>query len=160
MPETEEIGGEWVPVSLDLVKSKNIALALLTVVLMPLGSIPFVLWNSAWWLLIPATVCLSALVSWPLNYFEVRNTAYQLRADEILVRTGALSRTTTALPYGRVQRVDLDEGIIDARYGLASLELQSAAEDGSVTIPGIPVDTATAIRDSILQDSELRRMAL
>lgn len=146
--------------SLDLVKSKNIALAILTGVLAALGSTPFFIWKSPWWLLIPAAVCLLALISWPLNYFEVRNTAYQLRADEVLIRTGALSRTTTAMPYGRIQRVDLDEGIIDARYGLASLELQSAAEDGSVTIPGLPVDTATAMRDAILQDSEVRRLGL
>lgn len=160
MPRTAEFTGEWVPVSLDLIKAKNISLAIFTGISVPVGSIPFFIWNSAWWLLIPAAVCLSALITWPLNFFEVRNTAYQLRPDEVLVRTGALSQTTTALPYGRVQRVDLNEGIIDARYGLASLELQSAAEDGSVMIPGLAIDTAKAMRDAILQDSEVRRMGL
>ena len=160
MPRDAELTGDWVPVSLDLIKAKNISLAIFTGIMVPLGSIPFFIWNSPWWLLIPAAICLSALITWPLNYFEVRNTAYQLRADEILIRTGALARSTTAMPFGRIQRINLDEGIIDARYGLASLALQSAAEDGSVTIPGLPVDTAKTMRDSILQDSEVRRMGL
>lgn len=160
VPRTTENSGEWVPVSLDLIKSKNIALAILTVVLVVLGAIPFLIWSSPWWLLIPAAICVLALISWPLNYFEVRNTAYQLRTDEVLVRTGALSRTTTALPYGRIQRVDLNEGPIDAKYGLAALTLESAAENGSVTIPGLLIDNAKDIRDAILRDSEVRRIGL
>lgn len=99
-------------------------------------------------------------VNWPRNYFEVKNTAYLVRENEVLVRTGALSRTTMALPLSRIQRVDLQEGPIDSSFGLAQLTFESAAESGAVSIPGLPVETAKALRDSILSVAKSQQIDL
>lgn len=151
---------QWIPVSPTLLKAKTRALIIGTAVFLVLGIIPFLIWKLLWLLAIPAVVIVFALVRVAVNYFVVQNTAYQVRTDEILVRTGALSRATIALPFGRIQRVDLNEGPIDSQFNLAQLTFESAASSGAISIPGMPVAEAKQLRDSILASAETRRVQL
>ena len=151
---------QWTPVSPTLLKAKTRALIIGTGIFLVLGFIPFLIWNNEWLLAIPGAIMIFALVRLPVNRMTVKNTAYLVRADEILVRTGALSRSTIALPFGRIQRVDLHEGIIDSSLGLAQLTFESAAASGSVSIPGVPVQDAKNLRDAILSAAEVRRVQL
>lgn len=150
----------WTGVSPDLLKAKNRALLIGFIIFFVVAMIPLLIWKLSWLLVFPAVVVVICAVNWPRNFFEVKNTAYLVRENEVLVRTGALSRTTTALPLGRIQRVDLQEGPIDSSFGLAQLTFESAAESGSVSIPGLPVETAKALRDSILSAAASQRIDL
>lgn len=151
---------EWIPVARVWLKAKNRSLLISFVIFLVLTAIPVLIWHHLWLLIFPALVVVICAATWPANYFEVKNTAYRVRADEVLVRRGAFSRTTTALPFGRIQRVDLNEGPIDSSFGLAALTFESAASSGSVAIPGIPVADAKALRDHVLAAAEPRRVAL
>ncbi len=150
---------EWIPVSRNWFKAKMWTLAWCLIALCALLSVPYFIWNWMWLLAFPAGVLLLGLLSVPFEYLEVKNLHFMIREDEILVRSGALSRSTTAMPYGRIQRVDIQEGPIDQRYGLAQVSFSSAGA-GDLTISGLPAQRAQAVRDEVLAAAELRRVEL
>ncbi|MFD2841499.1 PH domain-containing protein [Populibacterium corticicola] len=150
---------EWVPVSRDWFKAKMRTMMWCLVVLCPLLAIPYFIWGWSWLLYFPGGLLALCLLGIPFDYFEVKNLHFMVREDEILVRRGALSRSTTAMPYGRIQRVDTEEGPIDRRYGLAQITFSSAGA-GDLTIDGLPAQRAQALRDEVLAAAELRRVEL
>jgi membrane protein YdbS with pleckstrin-like domain len=150
----------WIPAEQSWFRAKLRTLGWVVLIICPLVSIPFFVWTKPWLLVFPALVLILALVEVPFQRLHVKHHAYCMREDEILVREGALSLTIRALPLGRVQHVDVVEGPIDARYGIAQVAVRSAAEDGGVTINGIPIDIANSLRDAILLSAESRRVEL
>ena len=79
-----------------------------------------------------------------------RAWAYREEADELHVRHGLLVRVETAVPFARVQHIDLAQGLIERRYGLARLILHTAGTRGaSIRLPGLAREEAEAMRDRI-----------
>lgn len=66
------------------------------------------------------------------------------------LRHGVLVRTHEALPYFRVQQIDVNQGPLDRLLGLASLQVTTASASGSGTLPGIAVEQAPAVRAELL----------
>lgn len=64
---------------------------------------------------------------------------------------GVWVRRTETLPYFRIQQIDVNQGPIDRLLDLASLEVTSASASGSVSLPGIPVGDAPAVRRALLE---------
>ena len=75
---------------------------------------------------------------------------YREEADELHVRHGLMIRTETVVPFARVQHIDLAQGPIERRYGLARLILYTAGTRGaSVPLPGLEREEAERMRDRI-----------
>ncbi|WP_210493493.1 PH domain-containing protein [Patulibacter sp. SYSU D01012] len=72
---------------------------------------------------------------------------YAIGAEEVDLHHGLLVITRTVVPMVRVQHVDLHHGPLADRFGLAEIELHTAA--GSVTIPALDRDEAEALRAHI-----------
>ena len=54
------------------------------------------------------------------------------------------------MPFARVQHIDLAQGPIERRYGLARLILHTAGTRGaSIPLPGLAREEAEAMRDRI-----------
>ncbi|MGQ0660160.1 PH domain-containing protein [Sphingosinicella sp.] len=79
-----------------------------------------------------------------------RAWGYREEEDELHVRHGLLIRVQTAVPFARVQHIDLAQGPIERRYGLARLILHTAGTRGaSIPLPGLAREEAEAMRDRI-----------
>jgi membrane protein YdbS with pleckstrin-like domain len=78
---------------------------------------------------------------------EFRHWRYELGAEEIDLQHGMLTITRTLIPMARIQHVDTRRGLLQRRFGLASLVIYTAA--GASSIPGLAAETADVLRDRI-----------
>ena len=60
-----------------------------------------------------------------------------------------LLRQVRALPYFRIQHIDVEHGPLDRWLGLARLEVHTASVTAS--LPGLPADQAPGVRAALLQ---------
>jgi hypothetical protein len=67
---------------------------------------------------------------------QARAYGYQLREDDLVFRRGILWQRMVAVPYGRMQLVDITHGPLDRVFGIAQLKLVTAAATTGVVIPG------------------------
>ena len=79
-----------------------------------------------------------------------RAWGYREGEDELHVRHGLMVRTRTVVPFGRVQHIDVAQGPVERRFGLATLILHTAGTRGAaVPLPGLPHGEAERLRDRI-----------
>ncbi|WP_396172531.1 PH domain-containing protein [Flavobacterium sp.] len=98
-----------------------------------------------------ATVILIALLFW-LSTISFRKKGYALREKDILFQKGILSRTTTVIPFSRIQHVALHEGFFSRMYQLSELQIYTAGGSSSdLHIPGLPKEQAEQMKTFLLQ---------
>ena len=114
-----------------------------------------------WWAWIPGGIFLIILV-WTLIITprQARAYGYQLRRDDLVFRRGILWQRVVAVPYGRMQLVDITHGPLDRRFGIAQLKLVTAAASTGVVIPGLKQEAAEQLRDTLVDVAEARRTGL
>lgn len=124
------------------------------------GFIPF--WVSGWapsaLLGVALGVLFLAVIA--LTPRRVRAIGYALREDDLLFRRGILFQRVVAVPYGRMQLVDITRGPIARAVGLAELKFVTAAASTGVLIPGLPLADAERLRDHLVAVAETRRAGL
>lgn len=134
-------------------------IAVLALVLVAAGVLFFALHQS--WVWIPAgvltAICLASIVITPR---QARSYGYQLRQDDLVFRRGILWQRMVAVPYGRMQLVDITHGPLDRGFGIAQLKLVTAAAATGVTIPGLKQKAAEDLRDTLIEVAETRRTGL
>lgn len=91
---------------------------------------------------------------------RVRAIGYVLRDDDLVFRRGILYSRLVAVPYGRMQLVDITRGPVARALGLAELRLVTAAASSDVTLPGLPERAAAELRDELVARAESRRVGL
>jgi membrane protein YdbS with pleckstrin-like domain len=91
---------------------------------------------------------------------RIRAIGYVLRRDDLVFRRGILFSRLVAVPYGRMQLIDVNRGPVARLMGLAELRLVTAAASSDVTIPGLPEATAAELRDLLVERAEERRVGL
>ncbi|MFS4507587.1 PH domain-containing protein [Clavibacter sp. Sh2141] len=91
---------------------------------------------------------------------RVRAMGYQLREDDLVFRRGIMWTRIVAVPYGRMQLVDITRGPVGRLLGLADLKLVTAAASASIQIPGLTVEDAEELRDHLVALAETRRAGL
>lgn len=85
----------------------------------------------------------------PLSYARWR---FGFLEDLLLMRYGILFVEERAVPVRRMQHVDLSRGPIERLFGLATLVVFTAGNEGSAfRVPGLPVEKAQELRDRIVQ---------
>ncbi|MFT4136756.1 PH domain-containing protein [Microbacterium sp.] len=113
------------------------------------------------WVWIPAGVVMAGFVcTLAILPRQARAYGYQLRADDLVFRRGILWQRMVAVPYGRMQLVDITHGPLDRRFGIAQLKLVTAAAATGVTIPGLAQAAAETLRDTLIDVAETRRTGL
>ncbi len=91
---------------------------------------------------------------------RVRSIGYRLRKDDLLFRRGIMFQRQVAVPYGRMQLVDITRGPVARALGLADLKFVTAAASTAVTVPGLPMEEADRLRDELVALAETRRAGL
>lgn len=107
-----------------------------------------------------AGAALVSLIAAALVPRRVRSYGYQLREDDLLFRRGLLFQRFVAIPYGRMQLIDINRGPVSRILQLSELKFVTAAAATNVTIPGLPEHEAEALRDRLVGLAETRRVGL
>ena len=85
---------------------------------------------------------------WPPAAYDA--WGYRVRAKDLFVRRGVLWRTTSIIPHGRIQHVDMRRNPLERALGLASIVVYTAGIRGAeLTIPGLSVEEAVTVRDQL-----------
>jgi membrane protein YdbS with pleckstrin-like domain len=159
-PFADPAGG-WVPVSLRLATARRLlasgVVGILTVVAMVgLVVAGYPQWAFAALLL---GMLLLAWCSWIIGR-QVRAMGYSERADDLLVVSGVMFRRLVLVPYGRMQLVDVRRGPIDRAFGLATVQLHTAAATSDAAISGLTPEAAAGLRDRLAALGETRSAGL
>lgn len=91
---------------------------------------------------------------------QVRALGYATAPEELLLARGIMFRSVTAVPYGRMQYVDVNAGPIDRMFGLAKVTLHTASAATSAAIPGLERAEADRLRALLTQLGEARMAGL
>lgn len=104
-----------------------------------------------WWMhliaLLPLILVLQGLLLTPRR---VRAIGWREGDEELVIATGILFRSLQTVPFGRIQSVEISEGPVERRYGIASLEISTAAAGTSTTLPGLPREDAERLRQRLI----------
>ena len=115
-------------------------------------------WTWIWWPFAAfAVISLTAAAFIPRR---IRSIGYQLRADDLLFRRGIMWQRFVAVPYGRMQLVDINRGPLSRAFGLADLKFVTASASTGVVINGLPEAEAEGLRDHLVAVAESRRTGL
>jgi membrane protein YdbS with pleckstrin-like domain len=111
-------------------------------------------------LLLPVVVALAACAAWSVERGRYRSWGYAEREDDLIVSRGLLFRHVSVVPYGRMQFIDVTAGPIDRAFGLATVQLHTAAAATDARIPGLPRPDADALRDRLALVGEAKATGL
>lgn len=125
------------------------------------GAIVITGFTEAAWVWIPAGILLVILVAtFIITPRQVRAFGYRLREDDLVMRRGILFQRVVAVPYGRMQLIDITHGPLDRAFGIAQLKLVTAAATTAVVLPGLTQAAAEELRDTLIAVAETRRTGL
>lgn len=151
--------GDWQRVSPRLILSEYVSALISTAVFATLVTVgTLVFWPPLVWMYIPLGVI--AVIALVLIPRRVRSIGYQLRDDDLLFRRGILYQRFVAVPYGRMQLVDINRGPLSRMLNLSELKFVTAAASTGVTIPGLREADAETLRDQLVALAETRRAGL
>jgi hypothetical protein len=91
---------------------------------------------------------------------RVRAWSYAERADDLLVRRGVMFQRMSVIPYGRMQYVEVAAGPLERAFGLATVQMHTAAAASDARIPGLPREEAGRLRDQLTALGESHAMGL
>lgn len=162
-PETRSIeldGTDWQRVSPKYIVVDIVGYVIFGAIMTVAGFIPY--WVSGWApsALLGVALAVLFLITIALTPRRVRAIGYALRDDDLLFRRGILFQRVVAVPYGRMQLVDISRGPIARAVGLAELKFVTAAASTGVLIPGLPLADAERLRDHLVAVAETRRAGL
>ena len=152
--------GEWQLVSPKYIVVDVVGYTIFGCLMTAAGFVPY--WVSGWPPMLALGIGLGIifLVVIALTPRRVRSIGYLLREDDLLFRRGIMFQRFAAVPYGRMQLVDITRGPIARAVGLAELKFVTAAASSGVLIPGLPLATAEQLRDHLVAVAETRRSGL
>ncbi|MFT4213889.1 MAG: PH domain-containing protein [Microbacterium sp.] len=152
--------GQWHQISRKYVSVQLISTGAFFVLGVVAVLVVWFLFEPVWiWLLLGADI---VVTGWTLAIVprQARSIGYQLRSDDLVFRRGILWQRMVAVPYGRMQLVDITHGPLDRGFGIAQLRLVTAAAATGVVIPGLSQQAAEQLRDTLIAVAETRRTGL
>jgi uncharacterized protein len=151
---------DWRPVSPKLITVELIARASWVVVLLAGLAVGWFLRPYWMWPAGMAVVVVYAIWRSIVTVRAVRAWGYAERDQDLLVRHGLLIRHLSIVPYARMQYVDVTAGPLERAFGLATVQLHTAAAASDARVPGLPPAEAARLRDRLTALGEDRAEGL
>ncbi|WP_306437585.1 PH domain-containing protein [Streptomyces sp. XY006] len=150
----------WIALPPGLLRMRRLLLVVwLGLVTLAAGLVPGLLAGPVWALFALPPLAL-AVWGWVMTERNWRSWRYAERADDLLISRGVLWREETVVPYGRMQLVEVTSGPVERHFGLASVQLHTAAAATDATIPGLDPAEAERLRDRLTELGEARSAGL
>nr|WP_251692582.1 PH domain-containing protein [Streptomyces sp. CHD11] len=150
----------WIALPPGLLRLRRLLLVVwLGLLTLAAGLVPGLLAGPGWAAF--AALPLALLIwGWVMLERNWRSWRYAERADDLLIGRGVLWRKETVVPYGRMQLVEVTSGPVERHFGLASVQLHTAAAATDATIPGLDPAEAERLRDRLTELGEARSAGL
>ena len=152
--------GTWYQLARAYVRVQLITQGAIVVLVLAAAIVAQVITGVRWQWIPAGIILLVTLVGLVITPRQARSFGYQLRRDDLVFRRGILWQRVVAVPYGRMQLVDITHGPLDRGFGIAQLKLVTAAASTGVTIPGLTQEAAEHLRDTLVAVAETRRTGL
>lgn len=154
------LDGQWHQISPRYVTSQFVQNAIIIVLVAIAAAVAAIVLEMTWvWIPAGALIAID-VITLAILPRQARALGYVLRADDIVFRRGILWQRMVAVPYGRMQLVDITQGPLDRVFGLSQLKMVTAAAATGVQIPGLTQAAAEALRDTLIEVAETRRTGL
>ena len=155
-----EVDTDWRRVSPKYVVVEVIGSLIGMVIFVGAALVVHFLFDLQWALWVAIAIGVASVTGIVLEPRRVRSIRYKLREDDLLFRRGIMFQRQVAVPYGRMQLVDITRGPVARALGLADLKFVTAAAATAVTVPGLPMEEADRLRDELVALAETRRAGL
>ena len=155
-------GNAWQPVSPQLGRMRRIVLAAVVGLVVVAWAVVALLVDLPLWLTVTLPVVLLGLagLGWRLIGRNARSWGYAERDEDLYITHGAMFRELIAVPYGRMQFVDITSGPVEQLFGIATVHLHTASPKTSARIPGLPKGEAARLRDRLTALGEAQAAGL
>ena len=148
------------PISPRFWVARQLVIALVFVAPLAAALVVAALYPSPYTAVLPPLVAALAVSVWLVERGRYRSWGYAERADDLIVRRGLMFRRTSVVPYGRMQFIDVTAGPVDRAFGLATVQLHTAAAATDARIPGLLRADADLLRDRLASAGEARATGL
>ena len=148
--------GTWQRVSPRLATIRRILILIPTALLVVAGALLLVLLTDLRWIggVLIALALAGAAWGWLWAGRNQRSWGYAENADDLLVTRGVMFKRLVAIPYGRMQFVDVEAGPLARAYGVATVTLHTASPETAADVPGLPAAEATRLRNRLTELGE------
>jgi membrane protein YdbS with pleckstrin-like domain len=118
--------------------------------------------SGRWWIsgLIWVAALVIAIVRFSFVNRSWRSWGYVEREDDLYITHGVMFRSLIAVPYGRMQLVEVESGPLERAFGLAAVTLKTASPETGARIPGLSPEEATRLRDRLTELGEAHASGL
>ena len=156
------VSGAWQPVSPRLATVRRIVVLAVAAVAVAVGAALLLVLPDLWWIgaLVVASAVVGAAGGWVWAGRNQRSWGYVENADDLLVTRGVMFKRLVAIPYGRMQFVDVQAGPVDRAFGIATVTLHTASSETAADIPGLLAGEATRLRNRLTELGESRGAGL
>jgi membrane protein YdbS with pleckstrin-like domain len=144
-------GGTWQPVSPRLASVRRIIIVAWAALFAVVGIVLVVVLPDLPWIgaLVIVLAVAAAVWGWLWAGRNRRSWGYAENADDLLVTRGVMFKRLVAIPYGRMQFVDVQAGPLARAFGIATVTLHTASTETAADIPGLAADEATRLRNRL-----------
>lgn len=118
--------------------------------------------SGVWWVagVIWVAMVVTMIIRWVVLGRNYRSWGYVERDEDLYITHGVLFRSLVAVPYGRMQLVEVQSGPLQRAFGLATVTMKTASVATDAAIPGLPPAEATRLRDRLTELGESRDSGL
>ena len=155
-----ELDGTWHQISPRYVVSQIVQNVIFVAFVLAVALVLALVLHQTWVWIPVGVVVLITLITLIILPRQAKAIGYMLRADDIVFRKGILWQRMIAVPYGRMQLVDITQGPLDRAFGVTQLKMVTAAATTGVQIPGLTQAASEALRDTLIEVAETRRTGL
>ncbi|SFN71360.1 PH domain-containing protein [Mycetocola miduiensis] len=160
IPRRIEVPGQWRGVSPKYILVDLIGAAIFALVVVAVAILWAVLFEQAWQWWVMGALLVAIALGAVFTPRRIRSIGYQLRQDDLLFRRGIMWTRMVAVPYGRMQLIDINRGPVARAFGLAELKFVTASAASAIVLPGLPEQEAEQLRDHLVAVAESRRTGL
>lgn len=154
------LGTRWTGLPRVLLRMRRLLLVVAAVPVTVLAGLLLWLLVAPVWAALAAAPLLVSAWAWRALGRNWSSWGYAEREEDLLVSRGVLMRRLTVVPYGRMQLVEVVSGPLERRFGIATVELHTAAAATDARIPGLLPDEAARLRDRLTELGEARSAGL
>lgn len=154
LPKAEDV--PLIPIEKSYLTVLRIEWAITSIVLIIIATALIIairpLQNVLWISVIAGSLLLVIFLYSYIQKKSFKQKAFALRDKDLLYRTGWIVQKIHSCPFNRIQHSSVNTGIIERKFGLASLVLFTAGtDDADLHIPGLKESDAHAMKEWITQ---------